>query len=102
MVEFKGSVAKLTWQYEVIDPEITQVVIGQCTLNGICNEYNVTGNTEKSLQVPGSDEDIFYLIIYQEGLEAYRSERFIVVTEAAASMERELNIFESLTYQAKD
>ena len=79
-VEYTDSIATLTWKYEVTDPEITQVVIEQCILGGACTVYNVTENTQKTLEVPASNGEIFYLVIYQDGLEAYRSERFAVVT----------------------
>ena len=79
-VEYRDSIAILTWKYEVTDPEITRVVIEQCILGGACTEYNVTDNTEKNLEVPAFDGEIFYLVIYQDGLEAYRSERFAMIT----------------------
>ena len=79
-VEYRDSIAILTWKYEVTDPEITRVVIEQCILGGACTVYNVTENTQKTLEVPASNGEIFYLVIYQDGLEAYRSERFAVVT----------------------
>ena len=79
-VEYRDSIVILTWKYEVTDPEISQVVIEQCILGGACTEYIVIENTQKTLEVPASNGEIFYLVIYQDGLEAYRSERFAVVT----------------------
>ena len=93
LVEYKDSVATLTWEYEVIDPEVTQLVIEQCILGGACTEYNVTENTKKRLEVPGSYGEIFYLVIYQDGLEAYRSERFRVVTVPTDGMQSKCVIF---------
>ena len=79
-VEYTDSIAILIWKYEVTDPEISRVVIEQCILGWACTEYNVTENTQKTLEVPASKGEIFYLVIYQDGLVAYRSERFAVVT----------------------
>ena len=92
-VEYRGSVAKLTWEYEVTHPEITLVVIEQCIFCGACTKYNVTENTKKTLEVPASTSEIFYLVIYQDGLEAYRSERFRVVTVPTAGMQSTIIIF---------
>ena len=66
----------LSWKYDVEDFSVTTVVIEQCSSVTICTEHNVTTNKEQMLEVSLSDGGIFFLVIYQDGLEAYRSQPF--------------------------
>ena len=73
--------AVLSWKYDVEDISFTTVVIEQCLSDTNCLEHNVTTNTDQMLELAVSDGDIFFLVIYQDGLEAYRSQRFSQVSE---------------------
>ena len=71
--------AKLRWVYEITD-DYTTLFIEQC--NAInCTQHNVTGNMEPMLEIPLIAGKTLYLVIYQDGLEAYRSEPFGTVVE---------------------
>ena len=74
MVDIRGNTALLTWNYDIEDSSITTVLIEQCLSDAICVEHNVTENTDQMLAVSLSDGDLFVLVIYQDGLEAYRSQ----------------------------
>ena len=73
--------AVLSWKYDVKDISVTSVVIEQCLSNTNCLEHNVTTNTDQIIELSVSDGDIFFLVIYQDGLEAYRSQAFSQVSE---------------------
>ena len=76
MVDIRGNTALLTWNYDVEDTSVTTVLIEQCFSDAICLEHNVTKNTDQIFEVSLSDGDVFVLVIYQDGLEAYRSQPF--------------------------
>ena len=71
-----GNTTVLIWKYGVEDISVTTVAIEQCLSVTICMEHNVTTNTDQILEVSLSDGGIFFLVIYQDGLEAYRSQPF--------------------------
>ena len=73
--------AVLSWKYDVQDISVTTVVIEQCLSDTHCLEHNVTTNTEQMLELSVSDGDIFFLVIYQDGLETYRSQPFSQLSE---------------------
>ena len=81
MVDITGNNALLTWNYDVEDTSITTVLIEQCLSDAVCLEHNVTENTDQMLEVSLSDGSLFVLVIYQDGLEAYRSQPFSQVRE---------------------
>ena len=74
--EFIGSFAGLSWQYDTTDDNYTTVFIEQCNITGECVQHDVTNNTQHILVVSVLDGNMFYLVIYQDGLEAFRSESF--------------------------
>ena len=69
-----GAGANVTWNYDTKDQNYTTVMIEQCVSKPECVHHNVTGNN--SLVVPLADGELFYLVIYHDGLESYRSEPF--------------------------
>ena len=75
-VEFTGSKAKLSWIYDVPDGNYTRVIIEQYNETGECLERDVTDSTQQILEVSVLGGDKFYMVIYQDGFEAYRSEDF--------------------------
>ena len=81
MVHIRGNTALLTWNYDDEDTSVTTVLIEQCLSDAICLEHNVTKNTYQMLEVSLSDGDLFVLVIYQDGLEAYRSQPFSPIRE---------------------
>ena len=74
LVGIIGSDARLTWDYDTKDQNYTTVMIEQCGSKPGCVNHDVTGNN--SLVVPLADGELFYLVIYHDGLESYRSEEF--------------------------
>ena len=71
----------LSWKYYVEDLSVTSVVIEQCLSDSNCLEHNVTTKIDQMIKLSISDGDIFFLIIYQDGLEAYRSQAFSQVSK---------------------
>ena len=75
-VELTGSFARLSWLYDTTDDHYTAVFIDQCNITGECVLHDVTNNTQHILELSVLDGNMFYLVIYQDGLEAFRSESF--------------------------
>ena len=80
-VEFTGWKATLSWVYDATDDNYTTVIIEQCNKTEECIHYDVTHNTEQILEVSVFVGDIFYLVIYQDGLEALQRQRFSELAE---------------------
>ena len=76
LVDLIKARARLTWWYNALEPDITQVYIEQCDAAVKCILHDVTNSSDMILDVATSDGDTFYLIVYQDGLLSYRSSQF--------------------------
>ena len=72
-VEFTGSFAEVSWPDGITNNNYTAIIIEQCNDTGGCVQHDVTDNAKQILKMSVSDGNTFYLVIYQDGLEAYRS-----------------------------
>ena len=72
--------AILRWVYEMTDDDHTTVFIEQC-YSKTCIQHNITRNMDKVLELSLTAGKTFYLVIYQDGLLAYRSDPFKTVVE---------------------
>ena len=66
--------AILHWMYEITD-NYTTVFIQQC-YSKTCMQHNITRNMDQMLELSLDAGKTFYLVIYQDGLVAYRSDPF--------------------------
>ena len=74
LYQINGSLVILGWSFEGYDSSYTSLIIIQCHKTGNCTHHNVTYNPNGMLVVQKSDGLDFHLVVYQDGLEAYRSQ----------------------------
>ena len=75
----EGSFATLVWTELFEDAESITVIIEQCEISGTCMHHNVSTNPGSPFRVSLLNGEHFYLIVYQDGLEAYRSDQFDII-----------------------
>ena len=79
-MEITETSAILRWVYERTDNDYTTVFIEQCYSKN-CILHNITRNMDKVLEISLVAGKMFYLVIYQDGLVAYRSDPFKTIDE---------------------
>ena len=91
MFELIDSEATVSWKYEETEPDVTEVFVEQCQSESEtgdnCLAHNVTGQLEGSLELPQSDGELFYLVVFQDGLLSYRSDKFAIFATTASNGE---------------